>query len=211
MSLRLAVGAPSALFSLTLSVLDGPRPTSPADPAPQKTHTQTTTPLPTQQQSTCPPPPPKKTRSTTNNPTQKTTIRRCFREETFGPLIPIFRFSTEDEAVALANDTEYGLAAYFYTRDLARAWKIAERLEYGMVGLNEIVIGSEVAPFGGVKQSGYGVENSARISGGGGRESEGGGVFSFFLVEASRSRANKISSSCRCKAQTWNGFGNGLR
>jgi acyl-CoA reductase-like NAD-dependent aldehyde dehydrogenase len=103
------------------------------------------------------PPHGKKKRSTT---TQKN--RRCFREETFGPLIPIFRFSTEDEAVALANDTEYGLAAYFYTRDLARAWRIAERLEYGMVGLNEIGIGSEVAPFGGVKQSGYGVENSAR-------------------------------------------------
>lgn len=88
--------------------------------------------------------------------------RRCFREETFGPLIPIFRFTTEDEAVALANDTEYGLAAYFYTRDLARAWRVAERLEYGMVGVNEIAVGSEVAPFGGLKQSGYGVENSAR-------------------------------------------------
>jgi succinate-semialdehyde dehydrogenase / glutarate-semialdehyde dehydrogenase len=77
-------------------------------------------------------------------------------------LIPIFRFSTEDEAVALANDTEYGLAAYFYTRDLRRAWRVAEKLDFGMIGLNEIAIGSEVAPFGGVKQSGYGVENSAR-------------------------------------------------
>lgn len=100
-------------------------------------------------------PPPQHHQTTTND-------RRCFREETFGPLIPIFRFSTEDEAVALANDTEYGLAAYFYTRDLARAWRVAERLEYGMVGVNEIAVGSEVAPFGGVKQSGYGVENSAR-------------------------------------------------
>jgi acyl-CoA reductase-like NAD-dependent aldehyde dehydrogenase len=97
----------------------------------------------------------------TKNPTNQQN-RRCFREETFGPLIPIFRFSTEDEAVALANDTEYGLAAYFYTRDLARAWRVAERLEYGMVGVNETAVGSEVAPFGGVKQSGYGVENSAR-------------------------------------------------
>ena len=105
-----------------------------------------------------PPPRPK----TPDQKNKKHQNRRCFREETFGPLIPIFRFSTEDEAVALANDTEYGLAAYFYTRDLARAWRVAERLEYGMVGVNEVGVGSEVAPFGGMKQSGYGVENSAR-------------------------------------------------
>ncbi|KAI8470576.1 MAG: succinate semialdehyde dehydrogenase [Monoraphidium minutum] len=83
---------------------------------------------------------------------------RVFREETFGPLLPLFRFSTDDEAVALANDTEYGLAAYFYTRDLRRAWTLAERLEYGMIGVNEVAITSEVAPFGGVKQSGLGRE-----------------------------------------------------
>ncbi|WIA28425.1 hypothetical protein OEZ86_010970 [Tetradesmus obliquus] len=83
---------------------------------------------------------------------------RCFREETFGPLIPLFRFKEDDEAVLMANDTEYGLAAYFYTRDLRRAWTIAEQLEYGMIGLNEVAIGSEVAPFGGVKQSGLGRE-----------------------------------------------------
>eukprot|EP00877_Chromochloris_zofingiensis_P000592 jgi/Chrzof1/10533/Cz05g02090.t1_SSADH[v5.2] len=83
---------------------------------------------------------------------------RCFREETFGPLIPLFKFSDDDEAVMLANDTEYGLAAYFYTTDLQRAWRIAEQLEYGMVGLNDVAITSEVAPFGGVKQSGLGRE-----------------------------------------------------
>lgn len=65
----------------------------------------------------------------------KQTNRRCFREETFGPLVPLFRFSDDDSAVLMANDTEYGLAAYFYTRDLRRAWTMAERLEYGMVGL----------------------------------------------------------------------------
>lgn len=85
---------------------------------------------------------------------------RCFREETFGPLVPLFRFSSDDEAVMLANDTEYGLAAYFYTRDLKRAWHIAERLEYGMIGLNDAAITSEVAPFGGMKQSGLGREQS---------------------------------------------------
>ncbi|GLC70797.1 hypothetical protein PLESTF_001034200 [Pleodorina starrii] len=85
---------------------------------------------------------------------------RCFKEETFGPLIPLFRFSDDDEAVLLANTTEYGLAAYFYTRDLARAWRVAEKLEYGMIGLNEVAITSEVAPFGGVKASGLGREQS---------------------------------------------------
>ncbi len=82
------------------------------------------------------------------------------REETFGPLAPVFRFDTEEEAVALANDTEYGLAAYFFTRDLARAFRVAEALRCGMVGVNEGLITTEVAPFGGVKQSGLGREGS---------------------------------------------------
>jgi len=82
------------------------------------------------------------------------------REETFGPVAPLIRFANEDEAVRIANDTEYGLAAYFYTRDLGRAWRVAEELEYGMVGINEGVISTEVAPFGGVKQSGLGREGS---------------------------------------------------
>lgn len=69
------------------------------------------------------------------------------------------RFKTEEEAIELANDTPYGLAAYFYTHNLSRAWRVAEELEYGMVGVNETAIGSEVAPFGGVKQSGLGREN----------------------------------------------------
>jgi len=82
------------------------------------------------------------------------------REETFGPVAPLFRFETEDEAVALANDTEYGLAAYFYGRDVARVWRVAEALEYGMIGINTGLISTEVAPFGGVKQSGLGREGS---------------------------------------------------
>ncbi|MBS7541927.1 NADP-dependent succinate-semialdehyde dehydrogenase [Ancylobacter oerskovii] len=82
------------------------------------------------------------------------------REETFGPLAPLFRFETEDEVVALANDTEFGLASYFYARDLGRVWRVAERLEYGIVGVNTGLISNEVAPFGGVKQSGLGREGS---------------------------------------------------
>ncbi|EFN58977.1 hypothetical protein CHLNCDRAFT_48452 [Chlorella variabilis] len=85
---------------------------------------------------------------------------RMFHEEVFGPVTPVYKFATDDEAVQLANDTQYGLAAYFYTRDLSRAWQVAERLEYGMVGVNEVAITSEVAPFGGVKQSGLGREQS---------------------------------------------------
>lgn len=81
-------------------------------------------------------------------------------EETFGPLAPLFRFETEDEVVAMANDTEFGLASYFYARDLGRVWRVAERLEYGMVGVNTGLISNEVAPFGGVKQSGLGREGS---------------------------------------------------
>src|SRR5436190_1780393 len=82
------------------------------------------------------------------------------REETFGPVAPLFRFETEQDAVRLANDTEFGLAAYFYTRDLARSWRVAEALEYGIVGLNTGIISTEVAPFGGVKESGTGREGS---------------------------------------------------
>ncbi|MGC2321298.1 MAG: NADP-dependent succinate-semialdehyde dehydrogenase [Terriglobales bacterium] len=82
------------------------------------------------------------------------------REETFGPVAPLFPFQTEGEAVQMANDTEFGLAAYFYTKDVARAWRVAEALEYGMVGVNTGLISNEVAPFGGMKQSGLGREGS---------------------------------------------------
>jgi succinate-semialdehyde dehydrogenase/glutarate-semialdehyde dehydrogenase len=82
------------------------------------------------------------------------------REETFGPVAPIFRFSTEADAIRMANDTEFGLASYFYTRDLGRAWRVAEALEYGIVGLNTGLISTEVAPFGGIKESGTGREGS---------------------------------------------------
>ena len=80
------------------------------------------------------------------------------REETFGPVAPLFRFRTDDEAIALANDTEFGLAAYFYGRDIVRVWRVAEALEAGIVGINTGLISTEVAPFGGVKQSGLGRE-----------------------------------------------------
>ncbi len=82
------------------------------------------------------------------------------REETFGPVAPLFRFESEAEAIGMANDTEFGLAAYFYTRDLARAWRVAEALEYGIVGLNTGLISTELAPFGGIKESGIGREGS---------------------------------------------------
>ncbi|GAC1631153.1 MAG: NADP-dependent succinate-semialdehyde dehydrogenase [Candidatus Acidiferrum sp.] len=82
------------------------------------------------------------------------------REETFGPVAPLFRFKTEEEAVALSNDTEFGLAAYFFGRDIARVWRVAEALEYGIVGINTGLISTEVAPFGGVKESGLGREGS---------------------------------------------------
>ncbi|HTU64693.1 MAG TPA: NAD-dependent succinate-semialdehyde dehydrogenase [Steroidobacteraceae bacterium] len=82
------------------------------------------------------------------------------REETFGPVAPLFRVDTDEEAVRLANDTEFGLAAYVYTRDLARSWRVSEALEYGIVGLNTGLISTEVAPFGGVKESGIGREGS---------------------------------------------------
>lgn len=89
-----------------------------------------------------------------------TTEMKVAKEETFGPLAPLFRFSTDDEAIRHANDTEFGLAAYFYSRDIGRVWRVAEALEYGMVGINTGIISNEVAPFGGVKQSGLGREGS---------------------------------------------------
>jgi succinate-semialdehyde dehydrogenase / glutarate-semialdehyde dehydrogenase len=92
--------------------------------------------------------------------TEVTPAMAVAREETFGPVAPLFRFKTEAEAIALANDTEFGLAAYFYGRDIARVWRVAEALEYGIVGINTGIISTEVAPFGGVKESGLGREGS---------------------------------------------------
>ncbi len=92
--------------------------------------------------------------------TEATPQMTIAREETFGPVAPLFRFKTEADAIALANDTEFGLAAYFYGRDIARVWRVAEALEYGMVGINTGIISTEVAPFGGVKESGLGREGS---------------------------------------------------
>ena len=89
-----------------------------------------------------------------------TTAMAVAREETFGPVAPLFRFSSEDEAIRMANDTEFGLAAYFYSRDVGRIWRVSEGLEYGIVGVNEGIISNEVAPFGGVKESGIGREGS---------------------------------------------------
>ncbi|NLZ42931.1 MAG: aldehyde dehydrogenase family protein, partial [Comamonadaceae bacterium] len=84
----------------------------------------------------------------------------CAREETFGPVAPVFRFETEAEAIALANATEYGLASYFYSRDVGRIFRVAEALEYGMVGINTGLISTAEVPFGGVKQSGLGREGA---------------------------------------------------
>ncbi len=92
--------------------------------------------------------------------TNVTSSMMVAREETFGPVAPLFRFDTEEQAVRMANDTEFGLAAYFYTRDLARAWRVGEAIEYGIVGVNTGLISTEVAPFGGVKESGMGREGS---------------------------------------------------
>ncbi|MEQ6887858.1 NAD-dependent succinate-semialdehyde dehydrogenase [Halomonas sp. CS7] len=89
-----------------------------------------------------------------------TDAMRVAREETFGPLAPVFRFDTEDEAIAMANATEFGLAAYFYARDYRRIWHVMEGLEYGMVAVNEGILSTELAPFGGVKESGLGREGS---------------------------------------------------
>jgi succinate-semialdehyde dehydrogenase/glutarate-semialdehyde dehydrogenase len=89
-----------------------------------------------------------------------TSTMRVASEEIFGPVSPLFRFSSEQEAIHMANDTEFGLAAYFYSRDIGRAWRVSAALEYGMVGVNTGVISTAVAPFGGVKQSGMGREGS---------------------------------------------------
>jgi succinate-semialdehyde dehydrogenase/glutarate-semialdehyde dehydrogenase len=89
-----------------------------------------------------------------------TTDMLVAKEETLGPMAPIFKFETEEEAIEMANDTEFGLAAYFYSRDIGRIWRVAEGLEYGIVGVNEGIISTEVAPFGGVKESGTGREGS---------------------------------------------------
>ncbi len=88
------------------------------------------------------------------------TSMKVTKEETFGPLAPLFRFKTEEEAIAMANDTEFGLAAYFFSRDMGRVWRVSEGLEYGIVGANVGIISTEVAPFGGVKESGVGREGS---------------------------------------------------
>jgi succinate-semialdehyde dehydrogenase/glutarate-semialdehyde dehydrogenase len=85
---------------------------------------------------------------------------RVFREEIFGPIAPLFKFDTEEEAIQMANDTEFGLACYFYSRDIGRIWRVGEALEYGIVGINEGIISNEMAPFGGVKESGQGREGS---------------------------------------------------
>ena len=81
-------------------------------------------------------------------------------EETFGPVAPLLRFKTEAEVLQMANDTEFGLASYFYSRDMGRIWRVSEGLEYGMVGINTGILSTAVAPFGGVKQSGIGREGS---------------------------------------------------
>jgi succinate-semialdehyde dehydrogenase/glutarate-semialdehyde dehydrogenase len=89
-----------------------------------------------------------------------TTDMAITREETFGPVGPLFKFKTEEQAIQMANDTEFGLACYFYSRDIGRIWRVGEALEYGIVGINEGIISTEVAPFGGVKESGIGREGS---------------------------------------------------
>ena len=97
------------------------------------------------------------------NPTILTNVNdgmRVFNEEIFGPVAPLFRFKTEEEALAMANDTPFGLACYFYSRDVGRVWRVAEGLEYGIVGINEGIISNEMAPFGGIKESGQGREGS---------------------------------------------------
>ena len=95
--------------------------------------------------------------------TDVTTDMVITKEETFGPVAPLYRFKTEAEAVKMANDTEFGLASYFYSRDIGRIWRVAEALEYGIVGINEGIISTEIAPFGGMKESGIGP--SGRVTG----------------------------------------------
>lgn len=92
--------------------------------------------------------------------TEVTSQMAVFRNEIFGPVAPVVRFTSEEEVIAMANDTEFGLASYFYTRDIGRVWRVAEALEYGIVGINEGIISNEMAPFGGVKESGSGREGS---------------------------------------------------
>ncbi|GHD28666.1 succinate-semialdehyde dehydrogenase [Parahalioglobus pacificus] len=92
--------------------------------------------------------------------TEVTDQMAVFRNEIFGPVAPVVRFNDEDEVISMANDTEFGLASYFYTRDIGRVWRVAEALEYGIVGINEGIISNEMAPFGGVKESGSGREGS---------------------------------------------------
>jgi len=89
-----------------------------------------------------------------------TSEMKVAKEETFGPLAPLFSFETEDDVIAIANDTEFGLAGYFYARDMGRIWRVAEAMETGMIGVNTGLISTEVAPFGGIKQSGLGREGS---------------------------------------------------
>jgi succinate-semialdehyde dehydrogenase/glutarate-semialdehyde dehydrogenase len=91
---------------------------------------------------------------------EATRAMAVFREETFGPVVPLFRFQQEADVIDQANDTPFGLAAYFYSRDARRIWRLASRLEAGVIGINEGVVASEAAPFGGVKESGYGREGS---------------------------------------------------
>ena len=90
--------------------------------------------------------------------TNVTAHMRFAREEIFGPVSTVFRFNTEEEAIRMANDTEFGLAAYFYTQNNARVWRVMEKLEYGMIGINEGILSTEIAPFGGIKESGIGRE-----------------------------------------------------
>jgi succinate-semialdehyde dehydrogenase/glutarate-semialdehyde dehydrogenase len=90
-----------------------------------------------------------------------TQAMRVAREETFGPVAPLFRFESDADVIRMANATEFGLAAYFYSRDIGRIWRLAEALEYGMVGVNTGIISTEVAPFGGVKESGIGREGAS--------------------------------------------------
>ena len=92
--------------------------------------------------------------------TDVTSSMKVAKEETFGPVAPLFKFDSVDDVIEAANDTEFGLAAYFYAKDLSKVWKVAEALEYGIVGINTGIISTEVAPFGGIKQSGLGREGS---------------------------------------------------
>ena len=86
---------------------------------------------------------------------------RIFNEETFGPVAPLIKFSNEEEVIKMANDTNYGLAGYFYSRDIGKIWRVAEELEFGMVAINAGILSNEVAPFGGIKESGIGREGAS--------------------------------------------------